>query len=177
MIPDNIFLRIAKIAGSHGLNGEVKVFMITDIPERFAAGKTLHFGHEQAAKEYTVEGFRPMKGRILLLKLKGINSRNDSDLLKGMDIFIRGDDAESARKLLEEDTFFYYDLIGCRVHLHGKEFGTVTDIMEAGSGDILIIEDLKGASVMIPFVDEMVNTGRVDEKIIEINPVEGLIDI
>lgn len=177
MIPDNIFLRIAKIAGSHGLTGEVKVYMITDIPERFAEGKTLYFGYEKATREYRVEGFRHMKGRILLLKLEGIDSRNDSDLLKGMDIFIKGSDAESGRELLDEDTFFYYDLIGCRVYLHGKEFGTVRDIMEAGAGDILIIEDLKGASVMIPFVDEMVNTGRINEKIIEINPVEGLIDI
>ena len=177
MIPEQDFLRIARIAGSHGLRGEVKVYVITDIPERFAEGKILYFGFEKASREYKVEGFRPMKGRILLLKLEGIDSRNDSDMLKGMDIFIKGSDAENSRDLLDEDSFFYYDLIGCRVYLKGKEFGTVVDIMEAGAGDILIIEDLKAGRVMVPFVDEMVDTGRIKEKIIDINPVEGLFDI
>ena len=177
MIPEKDYLRIARIAGSHGLHGEVKVYVITDIPERFAEGKILYFGFDKASREYRVEGFRPMKGRILLLKLEGIDSRNDSDMLKGMDIFILESDAESGRDLLDEDSFFYYDLIGCKVYLQGKEFGTVIDIMEAGAGDILVIEDSKSGRVMVPFIDSMVDTARIKEKIIDINPVEGLFDI
>ncbi|HPS58819.1 MAG TPA: ribosome maturation factor RimM [Spirochaetota bacterium] len=177
MIPEKDYLRIARITGSHGLHGEVKVYVITDIPERFAEGKILYFGFDKASREYRVEGFRPMKGRILLLKLEGIDSRNDSDMLRGMDIFIQESDAESGRDLLDKDSFFYYDLIGCTVYLKGKEFGTVIDIMEAGAGDILVIEDSKSGRVMVPFVDSMVDTARIKEKIIDINPVEGLFDI
>ncbi|HQO39474.1 MAG TPA: ribosome maturation factor RimM, partial [Spirochaetota bacterium] len=151
--------------------------VITDFPERFETGKLLYIGFEKASRENRVEGLRPMKGRILLLKLEGIDSRNDSDLLKGMDIFIMGSDAESGRDLLDEDSFFYYDLIGCKVYLKGKEFGTVIDIMEAGAGDILVIEDLNSGRVMVPFVESMVDTARLNEKIIDINPVEGLFDI
>jgi len=177
LIPEKDYLRIARITGSHGLHGEVKVYVITDIPERFAEGKILYFGFDKASREYRVEGFRPMKGRILLLKLEGIDSRNDSDMLRGMDIFIQESDAESGRDLLDKDSFFYYDLIGCTVYLKGKEFGTVIDIMEAGAGDILVIEDSKSGRVMVPFVDSMVDTARIKEKIIDINPVEGLFDI
>ena len=177
MIPENDYLRIARITGSHGLHGELKVYVITDFPERFETGKLLYFGFEKASREYRVEGLRPMKGRILLLKLEGIDSRNDSDLLKGMDIFIRRSEAESVRDLLDENSFFYYDLIGCRVYLKGKEFGTVIDIMEAGAGDILIIQKLNSGRVMVPFVESMVDTARLNEKIIDINPVEGLFDI
>jgi len=177
LIPEKDYLRIARITGSHGLHGEVKVYVITDIPERFAEGKILYFGFDKASREYRVEGFRPMKGRILLLKLEGIDSRNDSDMLRGMDIFIQESDAESGRDLLDKASFFYYDLIGCTVYLKGKEFGTVIDIMEAGAGDILVIEDSKSGRVMVPFVDSMVDTARIKEKIIDINPVEGLFDI
>ena len=177
MIPEKDYLRIARITGSHGLQGELKVYVITDIPERFAEGKVLYFGFEKASREYRVEGFRPMKGRILLLKLEGVNSRNDSDMLKGMDIFIKGSDAESGRDLLDNDSFFYYDLIGCKVYREGNEFGTVIDIMEAGAGDILVIEDLESKRAMVPFVESMVDTSRIKEKIIDINPVEGLFDI
>ena len=177
MIPEKDYLRIARITGSHGLHGEVKVYVITDIPERFSVGKALYFGFEKASREYRVEGFRPMKGRILLLKLEGVDTRNDSDLLKGMDIFIKGSEAENGRDLLEENSFFYYDLIGCSVYLKGKEFGTVIDIMEAGAGDILVIESRERGRVMVPFVESMVDTGRVKEKIIDINPVVGLFDI
>ena len=48
--------------------------------------------------------------------------------------------------------------------------------MEAGSGEILLVEDRNGKNHMIPFVESMVNTDRIEDKIIEINPVEGLLD-
>ena len=50
------------------------------------------------------------------------------------------------------------------------------DLFEAGSGDILVIEDAGGREVLVPFVESMVNTDRINENIIEIRPVEGLLD-
>ena len=49
----------------------------------------------------------------------------------------------SGRNLIENDSFFYQDIIGCTVKYKGKDFGIVTDIFEGGAGDILVIEDSK----------------------------------
>ncbi len=176
MIPENEYIRVARITGSHSLSGGLKIFLVTAIPERFEAGKTVYLRLNDGFKEFTVSEFRPQKDKTCLLKLAGVENRDSADLLKGTDIFIDGVSAESFRKELDEDSFFYYDIIGCRVIYKGSDFGHVKDIMEAGSGEILLIEDLKGKNVMIPFVESMVNTERIGEKIIEITPVEGLLD-
>ncbi|HOP64067.1 MAG TPA: ribosome maturation factor RimM [Spirochaetota bacterium] len=176
MIPEDEYIRIARITGSHSLNGGIKIYLVTAIPERFEKGNTVYLKLNEGLKKYTVTDFRIQKDRTCLLKLDGVEDRNGADLLKGTDIFIDGVSAESFREELEEDSFFYYDIIGCRVLCRGADFGIVKDILEAGSGEILVVEDLKGKSVMIPFVDSMVNTDRIEEKLIEINPVEGLLD-
>lgn len=176
MIPENEYIRVARIKGSHSLNGGLKIYLVTAIPERFEPGNTVYLKLNEGFKKFTVSEFRPQKDRICLLRLEGIEDRNSADLLKGIDVFIDGAFAEEFRKELEEDAFFYYDIIGCRVLYKGSDFGLVKDIMEAGSGEILVIENQKGKSFMIPFVESMVNTDRIEEKIIEITPVEGLLD-
>lgn len=177
MIPDNEYIRIARITGSHSLHGVLKIYIITAIPERFETGNAVYLDVNREFKKFTVTDFRPMKDKTCLLKLAGIDDRNSADLLKGKDVFIDGKSAESLRSGLDDDAFFYYDIIGCTVLLKGEPFGRVKDIMEAGSGEILVIEKDKGESVLIPFVESMVDTGRIEERIIEINPVEGLLDI
>ena len=177
MIPENEYIRVARIAGPHSLKGGLKIYLVTAIPERFEPGNTVYLKLKDGFKKFTVSEFRPQKDKICLLQLEGINDRNSADLLKGIDVFIDGASAEKFREELEDDAFFYYDIIGCRVIYRGADFGSVNDIMEAGSGEILVIEDLNGRSHMIPFVESMVNTERIDERIIEITPVEGLLDI
>lgn len=177
MIPEDEYIRIARITGSHSLKGELKIYLVTAMPERFEPGNTIYLKLNAGFKKYTVQDFRFQRGKPSLLKLDGVEDRNSADLLKGMDVYIDGVSAESFRKELEEDSFFYYDIIGCTVLFRGNDFGHVKDIVEAGSGEILVIEDLKGKRVMIPFVGSMVSTDRIEERIIEISPVEGLLDI
>jgi 16S rRNA processing protein RimM len=176
LIPENEYIRVARIAGSHSLKGGLKIYLVTAIPERFNPGNTVYLKLNEGYKKFTVSEFRPHKDKMCFLKLEGIEDRNSADLLKGIDIFIDGASAEKFRNELEDDAFFYYDIIGCGVLYKGSDFGTVKDIMEAGSGEILLIEDQKGKSVMIPFVESMVNTERIKDRIIEITPVEGLLD-
>lgn len=177
MIPENEYIRIARIAGAHSLKGSLKIYLVTAIPERFEPGNTVYLKIKEVFKKFTVSEFKPQKERIYLLQLEGIDDRNSAELLKGVDIFIDGVSAEKFREELEDDAFFYYDIIGCMVLYNGENFGRVKDIMEAGSGEILIIEDQKGNNHMVPFVESMVNTDRIKDKIIEISPVEGLLDI
>ncbi len=176
MIPENNYLRIAKIKCAHSLDGKLKIHVITDIVERFDAGNSVYLKAGDSYKKCTVRAFSMMKKRTALLKLEGINDRTEAEKYDGVEVFIDRDAAESIRPVLDNDTFFYRDIIGCRVIYKGDEFGTVTDIFEGGSGDILIIEDKSGKNVMMPFVESMVDTGDISRGYIEITPVEGLLD-
>ena len=173
---ENNYLRIAKIKSAHSLDGKLKIHVISDIAERFEKGNTVYLKHKEEYRGYVISSFNPTKKRSALLKLEGVNDRNGAELLEGIEIFIDKAAADSIRLELDEGVFFYQDIIGCTVKYKGRDFGVVTDIFEGGAGDLLVIEDKNKKTVLVPFVDQMVDTSGISEKTIEINPVEGLLD-
>lgn len=174
---DDDFLRIARVIDAHGLNGRLKIAIITDNLERFNNGDTIYLKIDGSYRSYTINGFQILKQRSALLELSNITDRNQAESLKGFEIFITKEKAEQTRAELDDNSFYFYDLIGCKVCLNGQLFAEVTDIMQAGSGDILVITNMEQKKLMIPFVESMVDTTRLKEGFIDINPVEGLFDI
>ncbi len=169
-------IRIGKIIGTHSLKGRLKVYVISDNLNRFSPGKAILVKKDNSYLEYIISEFKPYKKRVYLLRFEKIETIDASEDLKGSELFITLEEAEKSRSELEEGSFYYFDIIGSQVFIEDCLFGSVMEIVEAGSGEILIIEDTSGNSHMIPFVESMVDTDRINEKRIDIYPVEGLID-
>ena len=176
MSRDEQFLRIGKIIGAHGLHGRLKILAITDIRDRFKIGSYIYLKVRDEYNRNRILDFIEQKGRQCLIVLEGISNREGALTLKGIEVFIEKDEAEKTRHLLGEDTYYYYDIIGCSVYLRGELFGRVTDILEAGAGEILVIEDSSGKEFLIPFVHSMVDTRELFNRKIYIYPIEGLIE-
>lgn len=158
------------------MHGRLKIIAITDIEERFAVGNWIYLKEGDRHKEYQIVDFVLQRDRRCLLSLEEISDRDGALSLKGMDIFIQKDEAEKTRHLLEEEAYYYYDIIGCSVFREGVLFGEVIDILEAGAGEILIIRDAAGKVHRIPFVQSMVDTNEIAQRRIDIYPIEGLIE-
>ncbi len=169
-------IRIGKIIGTHSLKGRLKVYVISDNLNRFSPGKAVLVKKDSNYLEYKISEFKPYKKRVYLLKFEKVETIDAAEDLKGSELFITLEEAEKSRSELEEGSFYYFDIIGSHVFIDDSLFGSVTEIVEAGSGELLIIEDTKGNSHMVPFVESMVNTDRISEKRIDLYPVEGLID-
>lgn len=176
MSRDEQFLRIGKIIGAHGLHGRLRVLAITDIQERFEIDSCIYLHVRGEYQRNSILEFIEQKGRQCLVRLEGISDRDSALSLKGIEIFIERDEAEKTRHLIGEDAYYYYDIIGCSVYLEDEPFGRVTDILEAGAGEILVVEDSSGKEFLIPFVHSMVDTREVFKRKIYIYPIEGLIE-
>ncbi|MDR3236948.1 MAG: ribosome maturation factor RimM [Spirochaetia bacterium] len=177
MSNDDGFLRIAYVLDAHGLNGRLKVAVISDNPGRFDIGASVYLELNGLYSLYTVADFNFSKRRTALLQLKEVLDRNQAESLRGAGIFITKEEAERTRDELDNDSFYYYDIIGCDVYLDNSLFAKVTDIMNSGGGDILVIKDTDGRELLLPFVESMADTSRMRERRIDISPVEGLFDI
>ena len=177
MINDDKFIKVGKIIGVHGLNGRLKIIPISDIVSRFKTGKELYLKKDTGYEKMISAGFTEQRGKASLLKLEGISDRNNALLLEGIEIYIKKEEAERTRSSLGEDCYYYYDIIGCRVNWKGNHFGEVIDIVRAGEGDVLVIKSIDTKEFMIPFIQSMVDTSNIFEKMITIDPVEGLIVI
>ena len=167
------FIRIAKISGAHALKGGMRIDIVSDIAGRFEKGAVVYVEKGAEMCPMTVQSFSP-SGRSGIIFLEGIADRNASELMKGKQIYISKAQAEDSRKDLSDDEFYYFDLIGCTVLKDGAEFGEVSGITQAGN-DLLVIK--RGdREYLIPFVESMVNTDRLAERIVEIFPIPGLFE-
>ena len=98
---------------------------------------------------------------------------NDILDLKGEDVFI---DEDTDDLSLEEHEFHVKDIIGLTViNLDdNKELGKVTDVMFTGANDVWVIEGDK--EYLIPYIEQVVKTVDLHAGIVEITPLEGLLD-
>jgi len=108
----------------------------------------------------------------LIVKLEGINSREDAQLLNHKAWVIRRSDFPQ----LKDDEFYFSDLIGMSGALDdGDSLGVLRDILEIGSGEVLIFEGPHG-EVMVPFVSAFILDLDFDERLIKVRAVDGLIE-
>jgi len=163
---------IAKIVRTRGLRGEAVADLLTDFPERFDGLRTVSAKFPDGRiEELRLEDSWFQKGRVIL-RFAGIDTVEKAEELRGADICI----AESETVELEEDEFFDWQLEGCRaVTLDGVELGEVRELMRTGGTEILIVAG-GDKEYMIPFAEAICTEVDIENKLIRIDPPEGLLD-
>lgn len=167
-------LKVGKIINTHSLKGEVKVKSSTDFEdERFEVGsKLLITRGNQVVREVVVEGYRHHKNN-LLVKFEGIDSIEEAEKLKNLQIKI--DSADVAD--LAENEFYFHEIIGCEVFdENNKCLGEVVEILTPGANDVWVIKTADSKEILIPYIEDVVKKIDVENKKIDIEVMEGLID-
>lgn len=165
-------LKVGKILTTHGLKGELKIRSETDYGDvRFGKGSKLYLTYNKEELELTVATSRVHKNNYLV-SFEGLQDINAIEKYKGLDVF-----APKDVELLDEDEFYYDDLIGCKI-VDGDdlELGEVVDVMETQAHDILVLKTKSNKKAMIPYVDAFIEEVDIEGKVIVINRMEGLID-
>jgi 16S rRNA processing protein RimM len=166
-------LRVGVISSTHGVRGEVKVFPTTDDVNRFKKLKTviLDLGREQ--KTLNIESVKFFKNMVIL-KFKEFNDINEIEKYKGKDLLIH---REQAVKLGPDENFIV-DLIGLKVVTdEGKEFGTVTDVLQTGANDVYVIQTPEGKEYLFPAIKQCILDVDLDEQVMTVHIMEGLLDL
>ncbi|HRX15474.1 MAG TPA: ribosome maturation factor RimM [Spirochaetota bacterium] len=169
------YYTVAKVSSPFGLDGGLKLSLITDFPGRFVSGRRLFVDINGFYREVIIKSFTVTSGKHGTMFLEGVCTRADAESLRGYNLVIPESEVRDVGCDLADDVFQYCDLMGCEVLYKGSSFGTVIDITEGGGGELLIIES-KGREYMIPFVSEMVDTSAVRDHKITISPAEGLLE-
>jgi len=107
----------------------------------------------------------------LLLKLEGIDSIDNAEKFRNYYIIID----ESELTSLEEQSFYYFQLLGCRVFVDHEYLGKVKDIDNFGSSDILLVEkEADKEEVLIPFLKKIIKDIDINNKEIKVKKVKGM---
>lgn len=165
---------IGKIVAFFGVKGELKVHLLTDIPNRFEALDVVYVG--PAHRPRTVQHARPYKGDMIVLKLQGIDDANAAESLRNADLCIPLDSLAQ----LPADSYYMHDILGLRVlTLDGIYLGDVEDIITTGSNDVYVVK-MPGApassQVLIPAIKDVIKQIDLQKHVIHIDPIPGLLD-
>lgn len=163
---------IGCIVAPFGVRGELKVFSLSDIPDRFTRLAFVHLAPDYT--RYTIEKVRPYKGDMVLLKLGGIDDANGAETLRQRELCI----PLSELAKLPPDSYYQHDILGlhvCRLD-DGQEVGTITEIMPTGGNDVYIIKTTGGKQILIPAVKAIIKQIDLIRHVMYIEPIGGLLD-
>ncbi len=145
-------LIIGEVVGPFGIAGEVKLYPLTDFPERLRRYRRLVLAlPDGSRRDVRVRRARPHKN-IWLLKLQDVNTPEEAEALRGAQAIVPAHLVEP----LPEGHFYLHDVIGLRaVTAAGDDLGTVTDVLRSPANDVYVVGNL-----LIPAVKEIVE--RID---------------
>lgn len=164
------YLEVGKINNTHGIRGEMKMTLWCDDVDYLKQFKVLYLD-DKGEKAVEVLSVRPQKN-LVILKLKGYDSIEKAEEIKGKVLYGNRDDAT-----IDEDANYIADLIGCYVVDIDteEEYGQVKDVVNYGSCDIYDIESW-GKHTLIPATPDIVKEINTEYKVIRIKKMKGLFD-
>ena len=162
---------IGKVVALFGVRGELKVRLLTDIPNRFAELESVHVGLDHTLQR--IQGIRPYKSEMIVLKLEGIDDANAAEALRNQDLSI----PLSNLAKLPPDSYYQHDILGLQViTLDGRNLGTIVDIIVTGSNDVYSIKTPGGSQLLIPAIKDVIKQIDLIRHTMHIDPLPGLLD-
>lgn len=167
-----MILQIGKVIRTKGLKGEIITFFYFSkiIPVKndvlfFEKNYTL-FG------PYNIEQLKLYKKNFYLLKLQEINKISESEKIVSSII------GKSFDKI-PENIILTDDIIGCKVIIASeveKNFGIVSEVIKIPNKySLLVVKNVYSKEEFyIPFIKEIVKIVDTKQKIIYVNPVNGI---
>ena len=147
--------KIGKIVGTHGLKGEVKVFVITtQREERFGKGKEFYI-KDNSGKfiKAKIKSYKEIPGKPSLLTMEGYEDINRVEEYVKCELY--------AEKIVNDEIIYLSDLLGMKVIGEDKtEYGTVQKAYYLSTTPYIIVNEQYVPFTMHIFIKEILD----DEK-------------
>lgn len=159
---------IGRILKPHGVRGEIRVEVHTDLPERFSWLKTVVVGPDDLMT-VTVENVRFHQGQVIM-RLLGYDDRDRADTLRGRLLMVPIEESIP----LEDDEYFLFQLIGLRVITSdNEELGNIAEVLETGANNVFVVHGPDG-ELLLPDIGEVVQKIDFDQRLVIVNLLPGL---
>jgi len=163
------FVPLGRIVRAHGIRGEVLIKPYSSPSPTLAQSAKLYLPGPKPYELFVERRRETPNGFII--KFKGIETRNDSERLKGQEIVCHPDELPE----LEDDEFYSYQLIGLKVCTNENEIGTIKEVRTIRGQDLLVVEG-EGKEFLIPAVPDILVDVDLSDGIVTIDPPEGLLE-
>lgn len=163
------FLAVGRFRKPHGIKGEILMDVVTDFPERLKPGLWLLVGPSQ--KRMKIKSVR-WHDRSMLLAFSGYKTPEEIGEFRNLEVYVPVEDLPP----LEEGEYYHHQLIGLKVFKEDEKLiGTVREILETGSNDVLVVLPESGADVLIPLIESTILEIDLEKGFIRMQMLPGLL--
>jgi 16S rRNA processing protein RimM len=148
-------LALGRLGAPHGVDGRIKMVSYSGETEHLLALTEATLRSKDQSRLMHIESVHE-NGSSVLVKFAGYDSPEAVRALSGLEVWASRDKAAS----LEEEEYYYADLVGCDLAADGGTVATVVGVCDAGGGDLLEARKPDGSVFYVPFRKEFV--GAVD---------------
>lgn len=126
-----------------------------------------------STKNFIAEWVRPHGGG-LRLGLESVNDRNQAESLVGSSLYVE----KGRLPVLEEDTYYWHELIGLRVFdTDGVFLGGLEEVIPTPANDVYVVKaetEERTKELLIPAVGHVVRLIDLERGTMVVDPPEGL---
>ena len=152
--PEPRFLVVGRILRAHGVRGELRVEVLTELPERLTWLERVYLSRDpddETPVATEVTNVRFHKGQALVT-LAGTASREAAEALRSTYLLVPIAEAIP----LEDDEYYYYQLEGLEVVSdEGERLGVIREVLETGANQVFIVDGAAG-ELLLPNTEEVV---------------------
>lgn len=145
-------ISIGKLGSTHGLEGDLKLYSLSDVPERFnCLDQVWWIGVTGEPKRLKVVSVRPGE-RFFLVHFKDFDNLEDARSLTGGEIAV----PPYERGKLPSGNYFIDDIIGLTVEDDkGEIIGRVNGVLKTGANDIYEIQG-HTEEILLPALQDVI---------------------
>jgi len=167
---DNVLVGL--VARPHGLRGEVKIEVHSDVAGRFEPGRELLIAAaNRPPRTVRVASFRRVRGGGVI-RLEGVADREAAEALRGARLEVAASQVPAA----PDGMYYHFELVGCRcVDRELGDLGEVKAVVEDGGGVLLEVTD-GDRTLPVPFVEAFLEEVDVARRQIRLRLPPGLIE-
>lgn len=158
MVKQSALITVGVISKPHNLQGTLKIFPITDFPERFLKRKEILVENQGRLDLMQITDVSLHQGYILL-NLLGIDNLEKAEGLRGAYLKV----AESQLETLEKGHYYIYQLVGLQIKdQQGNVIGILEEILKTGANDVYVVKTEAGKEILIPALKKIVKKIDID---------------
>lgn len=165
-------LKVGIITSTHGIHGEVKVYPTTDDVNRFKKLKECIIAAKRESITVHIENCKFFKNMVIL-KFKEYSNINEVEIFRQCDLYVTRENAIKCNK----DEYFIGDIIDSIIlDEEGNNIGVLTEVLSTGANDVYIIKQENEKEILIPAIKQCIINVDLDNKVITVRLMEGLVD-
>lgn len=168
------FILVGKVVNAHGIRGNLKVHSYTESLSVYQAqaGITVIMPDDAIRTMIVDRVWR--HGKYLLMNFESVTRRDQAERLIGAELFVE----KNCLPVLEEDTHYWFDLVGLRVvDASGASLGRLVSVIPTPGNDVYVVREDRGGQrreTLIPAVGDVVLDIDLDGGIMTVELPEGL---